>query len=282
MKRLCLVGGLALCLVGMGVGQANASAILNLPGFTTTSFPANDDGSVGPVNTGINMNFFGLNQATLFVNNNGNVTFTQPLGTFTPFAITGGSLAMLAPFFGDVMTAGGNPPSALVTYGNDTVGGHNAFGVDWINVGYFAGSPGPNRDSFQLIIIDRSDTGVGNFDFMFNYDQIQWETGQASGSDVNGCGGTSAHVGWTNGSGAFFEFAGSGVNGAFIDSGNCPGPHPGPNALINGRLNSDISGQYVFNVRNGQVVGQTPEPGSLVLLGTGLVLLARRLTRKSA
>jgi len=84
---------------------------------------------------------------------------------------------------------------------------------------------------------------------VFNYDQIQWETGQASGSDANGRGGDSARVGYSNGTGAagtFFELIGSAVNGAFLDGG--------PNALISNRLNSNINGRYIFQARDGTII----------------------------
>ena len=60
------------------------------------------------------------------------------------------------------------------------------------------------------MLIDRSDVAAGDFDIEFNYDRIQWETGDASGGDA--CqGGEPARVGFSNGSGApgaFFELAG--------------------------------------------------------------------------
>jgi hypothetical protein len=57
----------------------------------------------------------------------------------------------------------------------------------------------PDRQAqhFQLVLIERSDTGAGNFDFEFNYDQIQWEARNASGG-VNGLGGSSARAGFSS------------------------------------------------------------------------------------
>lgn len=156
-----------------------------------------------------------------------------------------------------------------VTYGTGTYTDRTAFGVNWVNVDYFESSPNhTNRNSFQLLIVDRSDVGVGDFDFIFNYDLIQWETGQASGGDENGRGGDCARAGWSNGSTRSFELPGSAVCGAFLDSGT-PTPVVGPHALINNRLNSDVDGRYIFNVRNGQVQKpprDVPEPATLALL----------------
>ncbi len=132
-----------------------------------------------------------------------------------------------------------------MTYGTGSVDGHAAFGVNWINVGYFY-SHTDKLNNFQLILIDRSDTGPGNFDFEFNYDKVQWETGDSSGG-TNGLGGYSARAGYSNGSqryGTFFELAGSAVPGSFLDTNRTTG-------LIYHRLNSSQPGRYVFSVRNG-------------------------------
>ena len=69
--------------------------------------PANDDQSSQLVPLGFAVNFFGVTYTGLYVNNNGNVTFDQPLPTFTPFALTSSQRAIVAPFFADVDTSEG-------------------------------------------------------------------------------------------------------------------------------------------------------------------------------
>jgi len=223
---------------------AGAQSIRDLPGFRERSIPRNDDGSAPLEGLGFTINFFGQQRSTVYVNNNGNVTFDSALATYTPFGLEGTRREIIAAFFADVDTRAAG--SALVAYGHDSISGRRAFGANYINVGYF-GTHDDKLNRFQLILIDRSDTGSGNFDIEFNYEKIVWETGDASGG-VNGFGGVPAAVGWSNGTGepgTSFELNGSLVSGSFLDNG--------PRGLSRGSLNTTIRGRYLFRARNGYV-----------------------------
>ena len=226
--------------------NADAGAVRTNPGFLQNSIPRNDDGSTSnSIPIGFEVDFFGLKFTSAYVNNNGNITFGGPLATFTPQGLSASPLRIIAPFWADVDTRASR--SELVTYGQDTVNGRRAFGANYVNVGYF-GSHDDKLNSFQLILIDRSDLGPGNFDIEFNYDRIDWETGDASGGS-GGFGGTPASAGYSNGTltaDGSFEILGSRQRGIFLDSSRF--------GLIYRSLNSGgVRGRVVFFVRSGNV-----------------------------
>jgi hypothetical protein len=203
------------------------------PGFNQQFLDRNDDGSTGIVPIGFPINFFGSSNATLYVNNNGDVTFDSPQSAYTPTPLINLGIRIIAPFWADVDTR--NESSDLVKYGNGTVNGHYAFGVDWVNVGYYS-AHADKLLSCQLVIIDRSDIAPGDFDMEFNYFKVQWEWGDASKNSPPRAGFSNGAVG--------FELAGSGVEGAFLDSNTATG-------LIYYNLNSSVPGRYFFRFRDG-------------------------------
>lgn len=273
--------------LGLAAPRIEANPIV--PGFNTNSLGPTDDGSTGAVTLGFTADFFGTSYLDTYVNNNGNITFSGAQSTYTPTGL-GSSYTgdpIIAPFFADVDTRGTG--SGVVSYGAGVIplgytdAGYNAFGVNWPNVGYYDQKT-DKLNNFQMLLVDRTDTGVGNFDIIFNYGQIQWETGDASGG-TDGLGGTSAAVGYSNGtgtSGTYYQLPGSLVPGSFLDSNHSTG-------LIYGS-NDGVAGQLLFEVRNGSVLPPTPapEPCTLLLLGQGAAALlglgwrGRRKTRTAA
>lgn len=244
-KRLAI----ALGLLGLGLFHQAEAQIRKNDGFTRNVVPANDDGSSPLVPIGWTLNFFGRMRSHAYVNNNGNITFDAALPDYTPFGLKGVAREIIAPFFADVDTRSAG--SSLVTFGQDTVEGRKAFGANFINVGYF-NTHADKLNSFQLVLIEREDTGQGNFDIEFNYERITWETGDASGG-VNGFGGTPASAGWSNGSGlegTSFELAGSLISGAFLDNG--------PYSLVAGRAAGTAAraplGRWIFRARDGILI----------------------------
>lgn len=252
MKRivLCTAAIIAAALPGM------AQPLRTNPGFQAKSIPANDDGSSPLEPLGFTINFFGRMRNAVYVNNNGNVTFDASLPTYTPFGLESTQREIIAAFFADVDTRPAG--SSLVTYGQDTINGRAAFGVNYINVGYY-NQHADKLNSFQLVLIDRSDIAPGDFDIEFNYARISWETGDASGG-VGGFGGVAPSIGWSNGSGepgTSYELPGSLIPGSFLDSS--------PRSVARGRLNSQVTGRWVFRARGGQI-----SPGLTILTGCPL------------
>ena len=251
-------------------GLLDAQAVRGNAGFSKKKM-ANADDNYEPASLGFNLNFFGQSYQSTYVSNNGNVTFGGPyLGpdgnaAWVPLplrSLTG--VAMIAPFFADVDTTRSN----AVTYGSDTVNGRPAFGVNYFSVGYFE-AKADKLNSFQVVLIERGDTGPGNFDIEFNYGGIQWDIGESTTS-----GRAYASVGYTNGIGgqanSSFELPGSLSNGAFLDGGAY--------ALIRQSRNSGgVAGRLVFEVRNGNVNSTTLvlQPDKTILNCPDITLISR-------
>ncbi|WP_212365878.1 cadherin-like domain-containing protein [Bradyrhizobium jicamae] len=214
-------------------------------GFGTLALSAGDDNSSGPIDiTSVfgadGINFFGHDYTSLYINNNGNISFGSSISQYTPSQIGQGiNFPIIAPFWADVDTRG----HGHVYYDLDTADG--VMTITWDEVGYY--SYGTNKlNSFQLVLINEGD---GNFDIEYRFGDIEWTTGSASGGS-NGLGGTPARVGYSAGDGVhYFELPQSGNQNALLDLENTTG-------------NTGIAGVDYFEVRNGEV-----GPSSLTTTG---------------
>ena len=145
----------------------------------------NDDGSTNAKAIPFTFCLYGTNYTSLYINNNGNVSFTAAYGTYTPVGFPSNQYVMVAPFWGDVETTGAG--SGLVYY---KIMPHYMI-VQWDSVGYF-NNHADKRNSFQVIITDGSDPILpsGN-NIAFCYGSMEWTTGDAS-SGINGFDGNPA------------------------------------------------------------------------------------------
>ena len=231
-----------------GLPSMAHAAMVADPGCAAKVLPRNDDGWTS-TSLGFGINFGGAFHTQLYVANNGYVTFgSAPPGSF---GLAGGVLALdiattwrtvIAPFVGDVDT---RPlASDVVTYGPITFAGRPAFCVNWggnNGVGFYD-MKADLRNKFQLILASRPDSGVGDFDIIMNYDQIQWDL--EVGKIVNNFPLPARPTGVGYNPGNRFAVPGAGV----LPSGMLDGQS---NALISGSSGSAVLGRYVFPVRNG-------------------------------
>ena len=241
--------------LGASVAGAAPGVVQDLPGCRDNQLAANDDDSTDLVALGFTAHIFDSSFTQAYVNNNGNITFDQPLGEYTPFDFREANTPSINPFFADVDTRGDG--SGLAYYGTITYETHPAFCVIWDHVGYF-GSHTDKTNTFQAILVDRGSDGV---DLVFNYDSITWETGDASGG-TNGFGGTSAAAGYTAGDGDSAHALmtpGSFVNGGLLDSNAAT-------SLAGHSTTGQPAGRYVFQLRTGmptggRILGTVTDPG---------------------
>jgi hypothetical protein len=141
----------------------------------------NDDGYMA-LNLGFDFTLFGNTYNSLFINNNGNLSFGNGISAYVPTGPTGANAPVISAWFGDVDTR--NPASGLVHYnlsGNELV-------VTWDDVGYYdAGANALN--AFQIVL--RSDDyviPVGQGQIGFFYKNMGWESTNTSRTAAVGFG----------------------------------------------------------------------------------------------
>lgn len=214
-------------------GGGNAANVGQLDG-------RNDDGFMA-LGLGFNVTFFSNTYNSLFINNNGNVSFNEGISAFIPSGPTGAEQPIISPFFGDVDTR--HSDSGVVHY-NLTA---DQLIVTWDNVGWYD-SHGTPTNSFQLVL--RSDgytVPVGEGLIGFFYETMGW-----AATDTNDV----AAAGFGDGAG----------NGITIEGSLAAG------------LNDVVQDKYLWFDANLDVVpppngvpNGVPEPGLLPLMAIGLL-----------
>jgi hypothetical protein len=230
--------------LSLSIPAAHAVPLLNgfggPSGFGEAFLPANDDGSTSELALPFPIAFYGKTYNSLWINNNGNVTFTDRLGSYTPNAFPGTQPPMLAPWWADVDTRGTG--SDIVYFAAPNA---NSFVVTWPNVGYYSNHV-DKLNSFQLVIQRNPGDTSGAFTAEYRYESLQWTTGDFSGG-TNGLGGTAAVAGYDAGDNVnYFMLPGSRTN-SILEAQNTSNVDPSTPGLW----------RFFFG-SNGQAPGSSP------------------------
>ena len=243
----CVIGPTALC---VPLDATFTNVIMG--GCAGCSGPANpadpcqrndDDFTAIPIALPFTFTMYGTPYNSVFVNNNGNLSFGTGFSVFTSTGFPVAGFPMVAPFWADYDSRG--QLSGVVHYRLDA----HKLVVIWDHVGYY-GAHDDKLNTMEVIISDGLDpvVGVGN-NVCFCYDDMQWTTGDASGG-AGGFGGTPATVGVNKGDGVnFFQIGRFGIPGPFYD---------GPGGATDGVDYLD-SRTFCFNVSGGEN-NQPPVP----------------------
>lgn len=236
----------------------------------STSMARNDDGSSANIPLGFDFCFYEQTKTSVFINNNGNLSFSGAFGSFTSTGFPVNGFDMIAPFWADVdtrNTTGADTNQVwhkFVDMNGDLA--NDTLVVTWDAVGYFP-SNNSHFNTFQVAISGIRNAfggpnGLGGLNAMFSYGDMNWTTGSASNGNPDGLGGVPATVGINNGDGINFDQIGRFDHAGFDYNGNT---NPSGVNYLSGR-------DYFFDACNGIV----PAPGALGLLGLGGLVAGRR------
>ncbi|XP_063798335.1 alpha-tectorin-like [Pseudophryne corroboree] len=216
--------------------------------------PEEDDGTSGEVPLSISFKFSGKEYKSLYVNNNGVISFNSAVAQYTPdpFPLTDGE-TFITPFWGDVdNNLGGKvyyrettDPALLQRITRD-MAKHLplkhyvatwAFIATWDKVAYY-GAASKKVNTFQAVLT----TDGYHYFAILNYGDIQWTTGTASDGDpLTGLGGTPAQAGFNSGDDTHYF--------------NIPGSRTNEVLKIKSTSNVDYPGRWVFEVADFKVPG---------------------------
>ncbi|KAK2188587.1 hypothetical protein NP493_128g05111 [Ridgeia piscesae] len=217
--------------------------------------PVNDDGSTGDVPISVKFPYVDHEHESLYVNTNGVISFLEEVSQFTPDAFPlGGNRRLIAAFWGDVDTrmnsgrlyyretrdsdilrrASREVRQAFVRFTRFSATW--VFIASWHRVTYYGGSSSTSLNTFQIVLITN-----GRHSFtMFNYGDIAWTTGTASGgSSSTGLGGVPAQVGFNAGDGIVYQ--------------SVPGSRTAAIVNIETTTNVGLPGRWVFRIDDSTV-----------------------------
>ncbi|XP_067318508.1 alpha-tectorin-like [Anolis sagrei] len=245
--------------------------------------PIDDDGTSPEIHMSKPFEYFGKNYTSCYVNNNGVVSFDEPVAGYTPKGIPlADGKAFVAPYWGDVNNELGGDvwyrqtkdPATLNRQRRDTATLNQQtkdlatlnritkdinmyfpdshFNADWAmiatwhHVAYY-GSRSNKTNTFQCILTrDKEKAFV-----ILNYGDIQWTTGTASGGNSKtGLGGTPAQAGFNTGDNENYY--------------SIPGSRSAHILNIINTSNVGVEGCWAFQVNNFTATGVSEELQKLI------------------
>jgi gliding motility-associated-like protein len=189
----------------------------------------NDDASTQLLTIPFSFCFYGSTFTSLYINNNGNISFDGPQVTYRPDSLPTNDFMALAAFWSDVDTRNFN--SGVVYYKIAPT----YMIVTWDHVGYY-NAHADKKNTFQLIITDGSDSTLlsPGKNVGFRYDEMEWSTGDIGGVNGFSISYNHATVGANKSDSIHFvQFGRFGVSGSAYD-----GPYGGADGVswLNGRV----------------------------------------------
>ncbi|XP_016141425.1 alpha-tectorin-like [Sinocyclocheilus grahami] len=224
------------------------------PAHRDLETPKMDDGSSSEIPLLIPFIFLNVPYRSLYVNNNGVISFNIQVSQFTPEAFPlSDSRCFIAPLWadvhngirGDVYYRETTDPETLERATQDvrkyfknmvSFTATWVFIATWNQVTFYGGSQTTPVNTFQAVLIS---DGQAYF-AMFNYGEISWSTGTASGGDpLTGLGGTTAQAGFNGGDVSHFF--------------NLPGSRSNEVVNIEQTTNVNVPGRWFFRIDADQI-----------------------------
>ncbi|XP_061299099.1 sushi, nidogen and EGF-like domain-containing protein 1 [Pezoporus flaviventris] len=221
--------------------------------------PHEDDGMSPEIILWETFSFYGHPYRSVYVNNNGVLSFGIGVPEFTPQAFPlAGARPLVAPYWADVDTRLGGDvfyrqsrdPRLLARLGRDlaavTVGQAPsptwALVATWDRVSYF-GAASDKVNTFQAVL---ATDGAASF-VIFNYGDLQWTTGISNQGDPHsGLGGIAAQAGFDSGPGG--------------RSFTLPGSRSPAVLSLGRRSNAGTPGRWIFRVDRAPTTPGPTEP----------------------
>ncbi|XP_066494913.1 sushi, nidogen and EGF-like domain-containing protein 1 [Tiliqua scincoides] len=225
--------------------------------------PKSDDGTSPEISISVPFTFYGRPYKSLYVNNNGVVSFGVNVSQYTPdpFPLDGGT-PFVAPYWADVNNVLGGNVYWRQTQDQQTLSRCTAdinqyfpeipftaiwaFVATWDRVAYF-GTASKKVNTFQAVLTTDATISF----IILNYANIEWTTGIASGGNAKtGLGGIPAQAGFDSGDKKNYY--------------NIPGSRTPDILYIRDTTNVQFPGRWVFQVDD-FVIGVTTEKSDCLL-----------------